>query len=353
MFRAQNKLNGDFLVSIDPVWCNQRETLANICQNEQAICPYCREPVRLRAGKLRRWYFAHQTLLNCPFTHESPTVLEARAALYDWLLTKIHGKPGWSVDVEVPVEDPSITKRVDCLLKSQSRAFAYIIFDKGMKLETRLELKHQVRRKGWHLNVLFAMDFFKPANYPNSVMLSTTERDFFTRTEFDLYNDIGREIFGSLFYINGKTREVKVIRRLSLLHSPQIFEGEIFDETLQKVLIAPKTGELVLPGEYEKLQALKEAKRSQEERDKERKERTLQEYLAAMQKAETTSERTGNETLKQTLLKPTPANNQQTRTNLPICLICHQPSEDWWYYDGLTNTCKCQNCSERNKKSQT
>jgi hypothetical protein len=33
---------------------------------------------------------------------------------------------------------------------------------------------------------------------------------------------------------------------------------------LQKVLIAPKTGELALPGDYEKLQALKEAIRAQE-----------------------------------------------------------------------------------------
>lgn len=353
MFRAQNKINGDFLVSIDPVWLNQRETLVNICQTEQVICPYCKEPVRLRAGKHRRWYFAHKTLLNCPFTHESSTVLEARAALYEWLLTKIHGKPGWSVDVEIPIEDPSIKKRVDCLLKSQSGAFAYIILDKGVKLETRLELQHQVLRKGWHLNVLFAMDFFKPANYPNSVMLSTTERDFFARTEFDIYDDIDQERFGSLFYVNGKTREVKIIRRACLLHPPQIFEGEIFDEALQKVLIAPKTGELVLPGEYEKLQALKEARRAQEERDKERRERMFQERSAVMQKAATCFERTGHEDLKQTLPEPPPANNQRSQATLPICLICNQPSSDWWFYDGLTNTCKCQNCSERNKKSRT
>ncbi|EKD81530.1 MAG: hypothetical protein ACD_39C01767G0005 [uncultured bacterium] len=353
MFRAQNKLNGNFLVSIDPVWLSQKEVLADICQTDQVICPYCKEPVRLRAGKYRRWYFAHKTLLNCPFTHESPTVLEARAALYEWLLTKVPSKPGWSVDVEIPTGDPSMKKRVDCLLKSQSKAFAYIIFDKSVKLGTRQELQDQICQKGWHLNVLFAMDFFKPANYPNSVLLSTTERDFLTMTEFDLFDEIGQESFGSLFYINGKTREIKVIRRASLMHSPQIFEGEIFDEELQKVLISPKTGELVLPGEYEKLQALKEAKRAQEKRDNEHRERILQEQLAMMKKTETRSERTGSEILKQTLLEPPPENHQQTQASLPVCLICHQPSSDWWYYDGITNTCKCQNCSDRNKKPRT
>ncbi len=353
MFRAQNKLNGNFLISIDTVWFNQREALVNICQADQVVCPYCKEPVRLRAGNYRRWYFAHKTLLNCPFTHESPIVLEARAALYEWLLTKIHNKPGWSVDVEIPTDDPSMKKRVDCLLKSQSRTFAYIIFDKGVKLETRMNLQSQIRQKGWHLNALFAMDFFKPANYPNSVMLSTTERDFLTITEFDLCDEIGRERYGSLFYINGKTRQVKIIRRAALMHPPQTFEGEIFDEELQKVLIAPKTGELVLPGEYEQLQALKEARRAQEQRDKEHRERILQEHLAMMKKTETLSERTGGKTLKQTVLEPPPENNQQTQAALPICLICHQPSSDWWYYDGITNTCKCQNCSDRNKKNRT
>ncbi len=353
MFRAQNKLNGDFLISIDPAWFSQRESLVDICLTDQVVCPYCKEPVRLRAGNYRRWYFAHKTLLNCPFTQESPTVLEARAALYEWLLTKIHNKPGWSVDIEIPTDDPSMKKRVDCLIKSPSGVFAYIIFDKGVKLETRLELQSQIRRKGWHLNVLFAMDFFKPANYPNSVSLSTTERDFLTSTEFDLCDEISQERLSSLFYINGKTRQVKVIRRTSLLHPPQIFEGELFDEELQKVLIAPKTGELVLPGEYEKLQALKEARRAQEKRDKESRERILQEHFAMMKKTETRSECAGSKALKQTVLEPPPEDNQQTQVALPVCLICHQPSSDWWYYDCITNTCKCQNCSERNKKSRT
>ncbi len=116
-----NGQDGQELLLLDSHWEHDIESLRALDQHDLLVCQGCKQPVRVRAGEIRRWHFAHKQLLTCTYGRESPALLTARAVLYDWLVSKF----GEKVTVEKKVDDNSCSRPVDCWVERDTGAFAY------------------------------------------------------------------------------------------------------------------------------------------------------------------------------------------------------------------------------------
>lgn len=349
MFRALNKENNKSIVSIDPNWIDNKVELKQLCKSDKIICPWCLESVNFKSGEQKRSHFAHKVLKNCPYSKESPIILEARATLYDWLIQKTQHKSGWSIEVEVEIHE-NTKKKIDCLVRTQTTCFAYIIIEKTLSLDDRECLNAFIRNNSWKLIVIFAMEMHKLSHIENSVALTTVERQYIFHSCYDYSSDESVDYLGSLFYLDGKDKDMLVTRRLERIHAPQIFEGEYFKKPLNDALLSPQTGEFVLPGEHELLQKELEQAALEEKLQRDRIEKKREQDL-----------RKAHELLKQRPLfnppnRPNKSNSLSIKKPSKIkspaflkCQYCGKVTNDWWFKDPETGTCKCQECSRRNR----
>ena len=106
MYKAVHGQEGREIVILDSHWAKGIESLRALDQQDLLVCQGCKQPVRVRAGDIRRRHFAHKQLLTCAYGRESPVLLTARAVLYDWLVTKF----GEKVTVEKKVDETSCSR---------------------------------------------------------------------------------------------------------------------------------------------------------------------------------------------------------------------------------------------------
>lgn len=369
MFKAINRVDSRIFVSLDSRWEKDPSEIKSCCKSDEIICPWCLESVTFRLCNEKSSHFAHKTLKDCPFSKESPAVLEIRAVLYDFLVKKASVKSGWGVDLEVEFDpENKIKKKIDCLLRAGEKKFAYIIFDRSFKPEYRDILEDWLWRNKCSCNAIFALDTLKfVEDSPDEILLSTTARHYISKKEYDEYPLSTSENLGSLFFIDGKNRHLKIARRILPFHPPQIFSCEFRDEKLEKVLLSPATGEFVMPGEHEELKAQKkieeeQIKRRLEEKQKqaEKLERIRREFL----------DRNGNETLEESSSEPQDNFDFSQKGPSEVikieavesrsvfgpdaltCVICNRITTNWWFKDPTTKTCKCYDCYDRKKKEQ-
>src|SRR4030042_3577194 len=114
MFKALHRLNGEEIVTLEPRWRRQLDTLRLLDAQDDLVCQGCLQPVRVRAGEVKRWHFAHKHLQNCPYEFESPVLLQCRAVLYEWLAARLGGE---AVTLE---KKATLPRPVDCLANSES-----------------------------------------------------------------------------------------------------------------------------------------------------------------------------------------------------------------------------------------
>ena len=88
MYKARHRPSGDDIIILDPRWMAQLDHLRVLDKQDALVCPGCEQPVRVRAGKIKRWHFAHTHPETCPFRRQSPELLKTRAVLYAWLVGK-------------------------------------------------------------------------------------------------------------------------------------------------------------------------------------------------------------------------------------------------------------------------
>ncbi|ETR66034.1 MAG: hypothetical protein OMM_05825 [Candidatus Magnetoglobus multicellularis str. Araruama] len=90
----------------------------------------------------------------------------------------------------------------------------------------------------------------------SSLVLTPTERSFAYRSEYNqLYHSTSDS---ALTYLDLTTQYLHTFRGLFLIHKPQIFAYKTkLSEPIDNVLISPKNGEFVYPGEYEELKSLR------------------------------------------------------------------------------------------------
>ena len=356
MFRATNKTTGEEIIILDETWEQKVEYLRSLDRKNIIICPGCQQPVRVRAGKLRRWHFAHKHLQSCPYGHESPALLNARAVLYKWLKSKF----GEKVRIEKNLGDAYLPRHVDCWVETEQGKFAYWIIESGMKPAKRDELQTGFRRLNAQVNWVFVKDMLREddANL-DSIHLTTTERVFARQSAYDEIR-IGDIFVGgeSLHYLDPESETMVTYRRLRLIHSPQLYQGQKIQNLIVSVLVSPVSGEFVHPGEYEQLEAQRQEKLRLEKEIMERElERQRREEEAHLRFAANFPVLSSNEfSFSQMQINIQPKHEQidksqhsgvSFRQREGTCTYCKKITSDWVTFYGKTNECVCRNCKDK------
>ena len=364
MFKAINRETSEAVTILDSKWLHQLDDLRSLDRQDILICQGCKQPVRVRAGTSKRWHFAHKHLQNCTYGLESPTLLQLRAVLYQWLVTKFGDK----VIVEKMLDSRYFPRPVDCWIERAAGNLAYWLIDSGIRPPVREDLKVGFEHVGANVHWVFLASMLnEPEDHPNRIKLTPTERKFAHPSVYDEPVLGSRFMVGnSLHYLDPDTEILTTFRGLRLIHEPQLFEGHKERHDLSQILVSPKTGEFVHPGEYEQLRHYQQEQRRLEEEQKALEQRMQeQRRLEAEQRAREQQhffrQRTESDSVSESkgvsvpLTGLTPKGNTQPRyagslkKEEATCVICGNKTRDWWYFDGATKTCECRTCSRKGK----
>lgn len=389
MFKALDTELDRHVVSLDPVWDGQIEVLRGWGRAGRLVCPVCRQAVLLRAGEIMRRHFAHKDLSQCPLGHESAEVLAGRAALYAWLNTKFPAgvtlekhfearpaaerelpRPALVVPAsagrESPADEYQLPRGVDCWVERPGkRSLAYWLVDGKIDPEERMRIPRFLEARGAALNWVFLPRDARRGRLPGRANLSATERALLTPSEFDAVYCQGGATEGSLHCLDPETQVLTTYRALVCVELPQYYEGQELATELKQVLVLPSTGEFVHPGEYERLQVVREELRRQDEarrKAQEAAERRRAERAAAAQAAaaraaaRAPSARSSPVDRVQspakafdflaarTLWQNRPPTRAASEEPEGTCTLCGRRTRDWVVFDTKTGQCKCREC---------
>jgi hypothetical protein len=254
MYKALHLPSGQEIIILDPRWRQQVNYLRALDKCDALVCPGCQQPVRVRAGKVKRWHFAHKHLQNCPFERESPALLKARAVLYDWLVDKFSAK---AVTLEKILDGQGLPRHIDCWVQNTDASFAYWIFDRRLPPDERNQQKSGFGEIGVQVNWVFVSDMLRMDQdiMQDRLHLTTTERAFMQESEFDQAWQTHFENLGkSLHYLDADQGSLTTFRNLSVIHAPQLYAGNRLENPLIDVKVSLTTGEFIHPGETDRLQ---------------------------------------------------------------------------------------------------
>lgn len=339
MYKAQHQPSGQEIILLDPRWLAQIEYLRGLDRKDALVCPGCRQPVRVRAGKFKRPHFAHKHRPNCPFERASPRRLQARAVLYAWLTDKFD-----PVTVEIEKMHPTAqhTHLFDCWVQpaGAETSFAYWIFDRRMPPDQRHQLQSWAAQNEQDVQWLFLIDLLRPdAGWPQSRLhLTTTERGFIRQSALDqAWQTHFEHRGGSLHYLDPDQRAVTTYRNLTRVHKPQLYTGKQLQNQLSRLLISEHTGEFIHPGETARLARAQQQLAAQQHQAAER-----------LRKAEAFFQ---GVSLSQWVSEPpeTPA-IPQAFDRQATCRVCGIQTSDWLTYFGETQECLCRNCQDHAEK---
>ncbi len=248
MFKAQDGLTEEDIIILDPYWNEDTiEPLRKQGRDDNLICPVCKQPVQVRAGRKKRWHFAHKDLSNCPLKQESPNVLQARVLLYSWLQAKL----GEKVTVEKHFPGADLPRPVDCYVElSSDQKIGYWILERGLR--DRWTLQNTLSHMGVSIVWVPLKDMLKVDEEDDgSVHLTPTERDIAFSSD---YNQLYSHFDSALSYLDVDKKTVLTLRGLNCVHLPQKYRFDFkLKNDLNQILFVPQTGELVHPGEHERL----------------------------------------------------------------------------------------------------
>jgi len=366
MFKARRGSTKEEIIILDPYW--REETIGLLRRqgrDDELICPVCKQPVLVRAGKKKRWHFAHKDLTNCPLKNESPNILQARILLYSWLKSKL----GEKVTIEKYFPESNLPRPIDCYVElSADKKIGYWILDKGI-------------RDRWVLKDAFSSLGISTVWVPLTTMLREDDEDLdsvhLTPTERELsfssdYNQLYSRYDESLSYLNVEEKTVLTLRGLHCVHSPQKYRFFSKQEAiLDQVSFSPLTGEFVHLGEYdrllehrkeieeqERLEALKEQQRREEE--KKRQQKITEQQNRFFSQTESQTEFSNQPLTKSPYPLRNPPENKKTESGSSnyydkpyTCKICGKTTTTWSSLDLADNTCicsyECLNISNKNK----
>jgi hypothetical protein len=348
MFKAIDIRTEKSIIILDDVWQSSIETLREFDRNDLLVCQECRHPVRVKAGDVRIWHFAHKHRQDCSYNSESPLLLSIRAVLYKWL----SGKFGEKVTLEKKANMLYFPRAIDCWVDNGQSIFAYWILEAGISSRKREDLIDGLRSLGAHVNWVFAAEMLRTSDQlENEIHLTTTERAFLRSSKFDRPVTKNGQ---TLHYLDHEKESVTTYRGSHLVHEPQLYFGQPITTPLSSLLISPDSGEFVHPGEYQNyknyLNELEEIERLRKEHERQRKE-----HLSPF----TSTIRTSPLNRPPAPPAPAPAQNNPPDSieNKPIildqmearCLHCGELTNDWWYLDSENKLCKCSNCYRSGK----
>lgn len=328
MFKCLHQDSGAEIIILQPEWHGRLDVLRLMDRGDELVCQGCRQPVRVRRGSARRRaHFAHKHLKGCLYGSQSPEILAARAALFDWLSAQYPGR----VDLERAAPGADLPRPLDCWVDTPQGPFACWIIEGSLKLAARERIQAGFQMVGAPVTtVLLARLLHPDPNHPNRLLLSPTERAFLRHTPFD---SLGREgyvysaDFGrSLHYLDAAEGVLTTWRGLEKVHEPQGYAGRRLVTRLERVR-AGGEGEWFHPGEAEQLASQPHIDLQQAQREaarRQRKER-LQHWRSLKQPPQTTA--------------PSEA----------VCVHCGQITSDYWmnWMEENRRLCKCRECLAR------
>ena len=343
MFKAIEVESGQEIILLDSRWAGDLSALRTLGAADKLVCQECRKPVSVRAGEVRRKYFAHKCRADCAYGSESPLLLQARAVLYARLKTQF----GEAVTLEKRLKDSEISRPVDCWVTREKGTFAYWVLDGRIRqYEKREQLKRTFQRLAVPVTWIFINTLLEAdAEEPERVHLSTTEREFQQTTYLDITLEGMRLQKGeTLHYLNPETEEVCTYRSLALAHAPQLYRGRRYSDPLSAIKISPINGELAHPGERERHKALNEEKRALEEQQRQQEARRLQAIEAEAKRAQEQQTVRGN-FLTVTHIPVIDRQGQAARPvdRIGVCKFCNTETSEWTAWDG-NGMCRCSAC---------
>jgi hypothetical protein len=330
---------------LEKIWRERIEELRQMGQQDELVCPVCKQPVRTKAGKSRRWHFAHKHLKNCVLARQSPELLEARAVLYEWLVKQLD-------EAEVTIEKVvgNLPRPVDVWIQTQPVEAAYWIFDTRYSPAIRQVLREELEGKGILVNWLFDIKLLKEEElFPGWLHLTTTEREFLRTSTLDAASQAaGKSIGSSIHYLDAEKARLISYRGLRLQHSPQRYIGRKVESPLTEITILPETGEFIHLSEISRLNRYKqEAAAAQIRLEKGHKFFKSRSVLTVNTPGESENSATKDQSFESTTIESSPSPHRQAFTRFATCIYCGKQTDDWITYFGKTQECVCRDCQER------
>jgi len=354
MFKALNTKTDKEVIILDREWMERLNHLRALDRKDKLVCPECKQPVRVRAGQVKRWHFAHKHLRDCPLSKESPEILQARALLYQWLVSKFESS---HVTLEKKLDRDFLPRPIDCWVETRQNDFAYWLVEAQVKPQQRDAFADGFDDLGINVHYLFLTRMLNEnKEEPGEIYLTTTERDFMQPSEYD---QIGHNVAYSLphrfslHYLDPNEETVTTYRDLHLVHRPQVFEGLCKIHPLAEMLVLGTTGEFVHPDEHEQLQTWKKEKADFETRQMEleaERRRKQQEAEKQWQQLQRDLAEPQVERFEPPLSPRQPRRDDSRIDKLFIeaeCEECGQVTSHWYAYDNKTKKCKCMDCYQR------
>lgn len=354
MFKAVDATTSQHVVILDVQDDLGLELLREKGRANHLHCPGCHQAVIVRAGELKRPHFAHRHLGNCPLSHDSPELLEARAVLYRWLRSKFSD----GVTLEKQIPRSCLPRPIDCWVEFKGHRFAYWIVDRRMKVDDRRIVAETIRAIPACLITVFHHHLLDRGEAPKGkLLLSTTEREFIAKTRYD--DMYGNCSLGSLHYLDPEHGGMTTFRALSRIEYPQRFAGDEMKTPLAALLVSPQTGAIVHPGERERVQQWEAARAEELRKQMEAKRRDSEEHakkhaeLMQRQQDEQARGSTPKAARFPVPLEPTAPLAPEEREG--ICEYCNERTRDWVVYHGATGQCQCRRCAmaKQQRRCQT
>ena len=372
MFSAIKKDTMEEIIILDEKWKVNIELLRTYGHTGDMICEECKQPVRIRAGKIRRRHFSHISKGNCNKNSDSHELLSARALLYEYLKSKY----GDGLKIEIPLRHPRIKKTIDCLATGSHGKVAYWIVEKNLREQLRWDIKENLEKEVDYI-VWVVLDRLRKERdgSDNEFILSTTERSILTESIYDLdKNKFGFRVGETIHYLDVKNEILRTYRNSILIHEPHTFNGIEKKSRLTELLIHPRTGEFVHPGEHDEYLEDIRLKKEQEERQAEllKKEQEHEREVSRIRKLKISSEiadrneENANGLLVTNRHENTDPDSDDTNDDIksealsgpfddretPVCVFCLVKTSEWWSYNGVDNTCKCNECAKKGIDSE-
>ena len=250
-------------------------------------------------------------------------------------------------------------RSLDAWVLHKKYRFAYWLVDRQMKPDDREHLKLTALSLGACLHVLFLAQTMRRNNTPKDFLnLTTTERFYLQSSKYDLSDN--PQCKGSLNYLDENTSTVITFRAMSCTEPPQRFSGRELSHPLTSMLVSPISGQFVHPGEKEGLERYEEKQRGKKKQASAHvKFKTTHWIGQRLPPGARVQPAPCPHPIALTPVPQPPAANQLpppgssdvTATPLMVppdkeapCTMCGQVTNDWWYYDPKTHTCKCNVC---------
>lgn len=315
------------IVILEKKWKGKVDELRLWSANDRLVCPGCRQPVRLKAGIFKRWHFAHKHLQNCLLSHQSPTLLKARAILYDWITEKSLQSP---LTIEIEKIYPDLPRPIDILMSTDQKQVAIWIIDTRLTPELRNQIKETLTKTVAHTNWVFTSNMLsEDPLHPGWIHLTTTEREFLQPSSLDILAETAGEEAGlSIHYLDLDRSWLITYRRLCIHHPPQRYSGRKLEDPLDQIKIMIETGEFIHPMEITWLETYRQ------------KAFAAQRRLSKQKQIEANFPKEKKDlSLSREMISRQPFQREA------VCRICGKTTSDWVSFSGKTGFCLCRQCS--------